>query len=294
MTGYHKSSDPTYDQLWINLSIVFDVLTNYYRWKGADDSLPKKPEPLRAKSFYMRGLVEGTYRYWSASSDYEARKKVDEMHSKEWEEKSKLDTQKGVQEKKAAIAKLIEEFERAEKALITAGGKTFAEMHPDIKQRERPNNQPYQQPNPAPYETTFHFRDPALNDIKRDGYKQMFEAAWDNDLEKIKAITLAPWTWRDSKVMEPPLKVAIQDGNGFSPFSIAVLRGHRELAKKIVEICATQYHADDGLNSRRRWNMRTGTRRDYEDSDCGDSDYDESDDGEGKYYPIPNIVRVSV
>lgn len=102
---------------------------------------------------------------------------------------------------------------------------------------------------------------------------QLFEAAWNNDLEKLKAITLAPWTWMDSKVKEPPLRVAIQDQNGFSPFSIAILRGHRDLAKKIVEICATQYHKDDGVSTRQRWNMRT----------FGDSD-DESDNGEGTYF----------
>ncbi len=79
--------------------------------------------------------------------------------------------------------------------------------------------------------------------------------------------------------MEPPLRVAIQDGNGFSPFSIAVLRGHRQLARKIVEICATQYHKDDGLSSRQRWTMRT-----FSESDDG-----ESDDDEG-YYPALSCV----
>ncbi len=152
-------------------------------------------------------------------------------------------------------------------------------MYPGIPKRLENGSLPYKSLDPAPYRTTFHFRDPALNDIKKDGYRQLFEAAWSNDLDKIKAITLAPWNWRDSSAMEPPLKVAIQDGNGFSPFSIAVLRGHRELARKIVEICATQYHQDDGLNSRQRWNMRT-----FADSDDG-----ESDDGEGNN-PAPSCI----
>jgi hypothetical protein len=65
----------------------------------------------------------------------------------------------------------------------------------------------------------------------------------------------------------PQLKIAVQDGNGFSPFSIAVKRGHRELAKKIVEICIAQYHKDDNKTHRERWNLRTA-----------DSDDEESDD----------------
>lgn len=61
------------------------------------------------------------------------------------------------------------------------------------------------------------------------------------------------------------------DGRGFSPFSIAALRGHYDLARKIIEICMAQYHKDDGLSSRQRWTMRT---------DDSDEEYD-SDDGYG-------------
>jgi hypothetical protein len=212
---------------------------------------------------------------------------LNDSQRKAYEEQSKPEKKDGIEGKKAAIAKLIEELERAEKALIDAGGKTFAELHPDIKLQTREPHQPYKQPEPEPYKTTFYFTDPALNDIKRHGYMQIFEAAWTNDLEKIKAITLAPWEYKDSKVLEPPLRIAIQDANGFSPFSIAVLQGHRDLARKIVEICATQYHKDDGLNSRQRWNMRTN-------ADSGDDDC-ESDDGEGIYnflFPSCDILHL--
>jgi hypothetical protein len=69
-----------------------------------------------------------------------------------------------------------------------------------------------------------------------------------------------------------PLMIAVQDGSGFNPFAIAVLRGHFDLAKKIVEICATQYRTDDGTSPKRRWNM---VPHDSDDED-GDSD------GEGR------------
>jgi hypothetical protein len=79
--------------------------------------------------------------------------------------------------------------------------------------------------------------------------------------------------------LNAPLKIAVQDGNGFSPFSIAVLRGHNELARKIVEICAAQYHKDDGLRKRFR------TIVDSEDEDVDeDSDVENSDDKEGNHF----------
>lgn len=40
---------------------------------------------------------------------------------------------------------------------------------------------------------------------------------------------------------EPPLQIAVTDRHGFSPFSIAVLRGHLSVAKAILEIVQAQY-----------------------------------------------------
>lgn len=184
-------------------------------------------------------------------------------------------TEEGVKEKREAISKLIQELEHAEQALIDAGAKTFEEMHPDIPKYQGNSHyrHDYTPVDPPPYNTNISFRTPDLNEIKRHGYISLFEAAWTNDLEKIKSLTLAQWESSPS-VMQTPLKVAIEDQNGFSPFSIAVLHGNYELARKIVEICATQYHKDDGISSRKRWTMRTG-------SDDGYSEDDSEYDGDG-------------
>lgn len=40
---------------------------------------------------------------------------------------------------------------------------------------------------------------------------------------------------------EPPLQIAVTDRNGFSPFSIAVLRGYLSVAKAVLEIVQAQY-----------------------------------------------------
>jgi ankyrin repeat protein len=201
--------------------------------------------------------------------DFRAKKRENDKAWENWNKHEQPDREKGLNEKQAAIAKVIKELEEAEKTLIEAGAKTFDEMHPEIPKRIEHPRQVYKPSEPARYETNLSFHVPDLNDAKKDGYFRLFEATWNNDLETVKALTLAPWASMNEKPLNVPLKVAVQDGNGFSPFSIAVLRGHRDLAKKIIEICATQYHKDDGLNSRQRWQMRSG------DSDEGSDDDDD-------------------
>jgi ankyrin repeat protein len=110
---------------------------------------------------------------------------------------------------------------------------------------------------------------PDLNPTKYSGYLRLFEAAWNDDLETVKSLTLAPWQFQDEKPLQAPLQIAVRDGNGFSPFSIAVLQGHHKLAQTIVEICIAQYHQDDG-SLRKRWNMHS--------MDSDDEGYSDEDD----------------
>lgn len=64
-----------------------------------------------------------------------------------------------------------------------------------------------------------------------------FEAAWGGDLHTIKSLTLAPWGTSNN----PPLEIATSDFQGFSPFHIAVLRDHHDVARVLVEISMAQY-----------------------------------------------------
>jgi hypothetical protein len=231
---------------------------------------PKTPEKLRNEASYMEGLKPGTYVFWTAQRDYQATKQANDKEWEAYENYVPPEAEKGLEEKKLAVAKLIEELEHAEKTLIEAGAKTFAQLYPDIPKKDEFNQHFYPQPTPTFYVTTQRFRIPDLNDIKKEGYNKLFEAAFNNDLETIKALTLGKWASKEDMPFNSPLKIAVQDGNGFSPFSIAVLRGHRKLARKIVEICATQYHKDDGLSSRQRF--RTAADSDDEDLDSDNED----------------------
>lgn len=83
---------------------------------------------------------------------------------------------------------------------------------------------------------------------------------------------------------QPPLKIAIMDKDGYSPFSVAVLRGHRDVGKAILEIALAQYTPEDKTDkSTTRYSMT----QQYHD----DSDYDsEVSDDEDKLEIYKQIV----
>jgi hypothetical protein len=243
-----------------------DTLTSF-RWKEPETGTQKEPENLQDEAFYIQDIKVGTYEHWTALRDYQTRKQANAKEKEAYKKILAEKKEEGLYEKKAAIATLILELEKTEKTLIDAGAKPFAEMYPDIQTQKEYVYQPYQYPEPGPYKTNLSFRIPDLNDAKKEGYMRLFEAAWNNDLETVKKLTLAPWESDTNPTEMAPLQVAVQDMNGFSPFSIAILRGHRELAKKMIEICATQYHKDAGLNSKQRWNVMPDNSDDESDSD---------------------------
>ena len=264
------------------LNIVQKKLEALRAYKFGPESKPwKKPETLRDETFYTHGFVEGSYSYWTALRDYQAEKKANTQEHANYQKFLEKKPVQGAKEKQETIRKLTQELEKAEKALIAAGAKTFVDLHPNVApRRQQPVHQNVYTPTePPPYHTKLSFQVPDLNETKKTGYITLFEAAWNNDIEFVKDLTLATWTAptstdKQAKLLghvtqngpNPPLKVAVKDKNGFSPFSIAVLRGHRDLARKIVDICITQYHKEDGLTSRQRWNMLDSG------SDDGDSD----------------------
>lgn len=95
----------------------------------------------------------------------------------------------------------------------------------------------------------------------------LFEAVYQNDLDTVKEMTLNP---RAGEKRKHPLMIAVRDSNGFSPFSLAVCRGHLKLARVILDINLAQYQPDSTPARKYQWNIRPD-----------DSDYDsdtESDD----------------
>ena len=77
-----------------------------------------------------------------------------------------------------------------------------------------------------------------------------FEAAWCGDLATIKSLTLSKWGENKEQL---PLQMAVKDSQKFSPFSIALLRGHRRVAKSILEIVEAQYKPPETETTERFW-----------------------------------------
>lgn len=95
------------------------------------------------------------------------------------------------------------------------------------------------------------------------------------DLATIKSITLGMWGPNNDSI---PLQIAVRDTANYTPFSIAVLRGHMDVAKAILEIARAQYQPQEPT-SRERFRMRTEDDYDEYDSDGnritdGDNDDD--------------------
>jgi hypothetical protein len=117
--------------------------------------------------------------------------------------------------------------------------------------------------------TSITFTVPDLDDRKKAGYLRLYEAAWSGDLDEVKALTLAFWKSPDD-VEHPPLMVAVRDDDDFSPFALAVLRGHYSLAEAITEISLAQYELiDDVTGQRKRWTINADSEE-----ECSDSDSD--------------------
>jgi hypothetical protein len=65
---------------------------------------------------------------------------------------------------------------------------------------------------------------------------------------------------------EPPLKIAVKDMIGSSPFSIAIMRGHLDAAKAIVEISKAQYVPKEV--AKERYSMVQEDSEDDSNDDC--------------------------
>lgn len=69
-----------------------------------------------------------------------------------------------------------------------------------------------------------------------------FEAAWNGYLDTIKSLTTGMW---GASQNQPPLEIAVADGQDFTCLVIAILRGHMRIAKPILQIMQAQYKPEE-------------------------------------------------
>lgn len=198
-----------------------------------------RPLPLKDDQEYLEGHDPKSYIHWSTVEQLAQAKDDYERDVKRYEEATapKEETEEML-EKKSAAKSLLAEFEALESHLVERGAKRFVEIHPDIKLQENQSHQYHnREPEPPkPWGPRITFKLPDLTDERRDGYLKLFEACWEGNMTTVKELTLAVW---DNK--QSPLKIAVQDFSGFSPFSIAILRRHVDIARAVLEIAHAQY-----------------------------------------------------
>ncbi|KAI9709659.1 MAG: hypothetical protein M1812_007637 [Candelaria pacifica] len=270
--GYRKPGETILD-------IVRRKLKGLRKYKG-EKNTDHPPEELKGDEYYLGGLEKGSYKYWTAEKDLELARTRHHQDLEDYQKRSEdRRDKKGLREKKEAIQELIGDFEGAENGLLDKGGKTFKELYPDIESPKEESHHyhhhHHHQGKLEPFKVAFSFKVSDLTDDTREGYLQLYEAAWHGDVDKIKSLTLSHWGPSATHV---PLRVAVKDKNDVTPFAIAVWRGHKELAHTILNITQAQYQPEEPTGKHERYNTRPA-----------DSD-EESDDDEDEVKVYSELV----
>lgn len=233
-------------------------------------------EPLEQDGHYLVGLKQGTYQYWSALKDLERARFIQAERAKKDAETPGPDTA-GEDEKKIAAATLAQKFEVVEKFLIEKGAKSFYELYPDLKGKSPsapPGGDTDENSTGSPYETTFKFLVPDITPTKHKRYLQLFEAAFTGDVATVKDLCLT------SNETLQPLEISVSDHNGFNCYNLAMLRGHYELARVVLDIAAAQY--EDKKETKR---LQYSLQPFYEEDDDGsEPEKDSTDNDHPKLY----------
>ncbi|QKX64713.1 uncharacterized protein TRUGW13939_11889 [Talaromyces rugulosus] len=251
------------------LDCVQERLTHLRRYKG--ETVERNP-PISLHpedSTYLKEFSEGTYQMWTGSRSLRAERAKDKATKEDFERQLKAaESRKGLQEKMDVVNDLADEYQTLETMLMEKGAKKFVELYPQkIKLPQIPTSYNHQPTKPQPFKVSFTFKTPDLTETKKDGYVQLFEAAWNGDLNTIKSMTLDMW---GPEKQFFPLEICVTDRDDLSPFNIAILRGHIGLAGSIMSISKAQYKPKEE-ETEERFTLDTGS--DYDsDSDSGGDD----------------------
>ncbi|CAK7231865.1 hypothetical protein SCUCBS95973_008067 [Sporothrix curviconia] len=198
----------------------------------------------------------------------------------------------GEEEKKAAIADMIKTLEAIEARILA----TTREEKVVLSEQVNSNYQ-YKV---VEFTTDYEFLPQFLGitditDARRLGYVELFEAAWNGDLDKIRQLTLAAWGENKS---EPPLAIAVNDAQGNTVFSLAFLRGHWKVAAATLEIAQAQYAPED--KPKVRYEIRDSDSDSDSDTDMDSCCGEEEEEGmyrmivDDDQFTIENIGEVNM
>lgn len=229
----------------------------------------KKPEELGKPAEYLKA-EKGTYQYWTAYHDFNDARAIKNFQFESYQKK--IDSlvappEDGSLQREAALEQTLLKLNNLEKKLCGKKAKTFKELYPDARLEayrgfNRNNNF-----KGSPYATNISVGIPDLTAEKEADFVKLFEASWNGDSETVRSLCLSPTR---------PLQIATVDLRGFSPFSIAALRGHFDLARLVVEIATVQYQPKD-QKDKYKYTLRVADDE-YDSDDSYDSDESQTSD----------------
>ncbi|PKY00534.1 ankyrin [Aspergillus campestris IBT 28561] len=225
----------------------------------------KLPRPLPSDEVCLDDFLMGSYKRWHAVHKLkDARLNYNRtlgackamMKANNWESYVRQRT---------IFKQKLELYEKLENALLDRGAKTFLELFPNTetvyetrrskKTKKKSPKKPFQ----ANFlfmgqQSQFSFRPPHMDKEEVRGYFELFEAAWRGDLNTVKKLTLAKWGEGGKK--DPLLISGYEYHMNMTPFTIAIVRGHRALARAMLEIGQIQYNPrkEEATNVRYRIN----------------------------------------
>ncbi|PWI66622.1 hypothetical protein PCL_04760 [Purpureocillium lilacinum] len=281
------------------LDLVRDVIHELSKYSGEKANFTK-PMLRPGMDEYLKNIEPNTYTHWIVSRDIKHAKSRFELEEKAYtKDVERIRTLKGATEKKEAIDESLSELKNLERALIAKGAKVFDELHPEIDAQPRTKSASQDREVEKvheKYKYDFSFRNESdMNDARRDGYVQLMEAAWVGDLDRIKSMTLEAWGPEKDRA---PLKMSISDNSQNSPFSIAFLKGHSDIAQAILEIVKAQWSPPEKENLRYKMEQEDDEDEDEYDSEDSDSDDDDQprivSENLDKTFTIEDIGKVSM
>jgi hypothetical protein len=163
-------------------SVLDLVRSSLKRLRGYTGKKKELAAPMETPGLdeFLSKFTAGTYSHWIVSTEVDDLKKQFAHKQTIYEKQIGPHTEpKGLSEKLDAIRELLTGFEAVEEALTSRGGKSFNELHPDIKTGERSNNTSYHSSDkdekaPKPFDFHFSFNnDRDMTEKRRDAYIEL-------------------------------------------------------------------------------------------------------------------------
>ncbi|KAK2738639.1 hypothetical protein FQN57_006957 [Myotisia sp. PD_48] len=240
-------------------SNLLSAIVAHFDWLRPDFS------GMGVNSGYLDTVPEGSYRHWMASANFEVLKaSVEGVKSSIFASRKQDLTGDGSSlsddEAESKIKTLIQQFESVKDKIQIQDDK---ELNPHLELESTLSILPGIAP---------QLSGSSMQDTISEAYTNLFEAAWNNDVEVFKKYTLGPW----GETKHTPLLVTQRDTRGFSPFDIAIIRGHLHLASLIMSIANMHYKPNQDVKRR----YRIVQNNYYSDCDYSDTESDCSYGGE--------------